>query len=107
MRYPHSTAYTLDVIKNGASTFRPEFLGWVANNWGVWLRFWEESQKVRATGRTHYSGRTIGEYIRHQTALSEPTGDYKVNDHAWPDCCRLFMALDHTAEGFFELRGRT
>jgi hypothetical protein len=98
--------YTLLVVRAGAGRYRPEFHEWLEANYGIWLRFREEADKIRAIGRTHYSGRTIGEVIRHETALREPTGDYKINDHAWPDCCRLYMALDHTAEGFFELRGR-
>lgn len=86
--------------------FRPEFCGWLQDNWSVWLRFEFEADKLRERGRSHYSARTIGEYIRHSTALKEKKPTFKVNDHAWPDCARLYVLLHPEARGFFELRGR-
>lgn len=86
--------------------FRPDFCAWLQDNWAVWLHFEFEAHKVRARGRTHYSARTIGEYIRHSTAVRERKPTFKVNDHAWPDCARLYALLHPMAAGFFEFRGR-
>ncbi len=107
MKYPHSAAYTLEVIKAGASTYRPDFLAWMADNFHVWMRFWEEANAVRMAGWSHYSGRTLIEVLRHESNLREASGRWKLNDWYTPDLCRLYMSLDHTAEGFFELRGRS
>ena len=89
-----------------SSQFRDGFSGWLHDNWAVWLRFEFEANKMRERGRRHYSARTIGEYIRHSTALRETKPTFKVNDHAWPDCARLYCELNPGAAGFFEIRGR-
>lgn len=86
--------------------YKPGFAEWVSENWGIWQRFEFEADKVRERGRRHYSARTIGEYIRHSTALKEKGGAFKVNDHIWPDLARLYLTLHPGAAGFFELRGR-
>lgn len=86
--------------------YRPGLREWVDENWSIWLRFEFEADKVRERGRRHYSARTIGEYIRHSTALKEKGGAFKVNDHIWPDLARLYLTLHPSAQGFFELRGR-
>jgi hypothetical protein len=87
-----------------ATTFREGFWHWLRDNWGIWKRFQIEADKVRGRGRAHYSARTIGEFIRHETALRE-NSTFKCNDHVWPDLARLFM-LVRKCPGFFELRGR-
>lgn len=86
--------------------YRESFIGWLQDNWSVWLRFEFEANKLRERGRRHYSARTIGEYIRHSTSLREKEPTFKVNDHVWPDCARLYMELHPAAAGFFETRGR-
>lgn len=86
--------------------YRPGFREWVDENWSIWTRFEFEANKMRERGRRHYSSRTIGEFIRHSTNLSEKGGAFKVNDHWWPSCARLYMALHPSVVGFFELRGR-
>lgn len=85
--------------------YRPGFYCWLKDNHHIFKRFIDEADKIRATGRAHYSARTIGEFLRHQTALRENGGQFKVNDHAWPDLARLYMVLRPEALGFFELRG--
>jgi hypothetical protein len=89
-----------------ADKYRPGFAEWLAENWAIWLRFEFEANKMRERGRRKWAARTIGEYIRHSTALREAGGDFKVNDHIWPDMARLYLTLHPAAAGFFELRGR-
>jgi hypothetical protein len=95
------------MLVQASDRFRHDFYHWMADNFHVWVRFREEADKIRATGRLHYSARTIGEYLRHETALREASGVWKINDHVWPDMARLYMVLEPRAKGFFELRGRT
>lgn len=90
----------------GAGDYREGFAAWLDLNWSIWLRFEFEANKLRERGRTRYSGRTIGEYIRHSTSLREKTPTFKVNDWWWPDCARLYMRMHPDAAGFFETRGR-
>lgn len=104
-----STSDVLCIVE-GSGRFRPDFLPWMRLNLHIWQRFREEADKIRATGRAHYSARTIGEWIRHETALREHSLTaiaWKINDHVWPDMARLYMAVTPAAPaGFFELRGR-
>lgn len=96
---------TLSMVHGGIG-FRSDFYDWLRENWGIWLRFCEEADKIRRTGREHYGARTIAEYIRHETALRELKGEFKLNDHATPDLARLYLATHPEAEGFFETRRR-
>lgn len=93
------------LIVEASTRYRPEFHAWLTENYWIWDRFRHEADKIRATGRKHYGARTIAEYIRHETALRE-AGEFKLNDHATPDLARLYMEIDSTAAGFFELRAR-
>lgn len=88
-----------------SDAFREDFYEYLDANWQVWLRFQQEADKIRARGRSRYSARTIGEVLRHESALSDDSG-WKLNDHIWPDMARLYLAVTPEARGFFELRGR-
>lgn len=102
---PEEGAELLDLVaKDGGNKFKAGFFYWLRDNFGIWKRFVQEADKVRAAGRDHYSARTIGEYIRHETALRE-AGEVKINNNAFPDCARLYMHM-RKCEGFFELRTR-
>jgi hypothetical protein len=98
---------TLQVVDANPS-FNEEFRQYLHENFHVWERFREEADKIRATGRRRYSARTIGEVLRHQSALREVGSQWKLNDHAWPNMSRLYMLLNPAAaaEEFFETRGR-
>jgi hypothetical protein len=94
----------LGVVVAHPAMFRADFRLWLMKNWGVWTAFSREAQRVWAAGRRHYSARTIGEYLRHQTAVREREGEFKVNDWWWPDLARLYMELHPQCRGFFETR---
>lgn len=93
------------LVKANAHLFRVDFPAWLDQNEAIFRRFVQEADRIWASGRRHYSARTIGEYLRHETALREQNITFKLNDHIWPDLARLYLLLrpDHT--GFFELRG--
>lgn len=95
------------VVDEGGAAFRAEFKGWLLENWHIWKRFVREADKVRGTGREHYSARTIGEFLRHETALRQVDTILKVDNRAFPDMARLYMRLRPEAAGFFELRQTT
>lgn len=87
--------------------FVPDFYAWLKDNLHVWERFEQEAMRVWASGRRHYSSRTLWEVMRHETALRAANdGEWKLNDHRAPDVARLFLLLHSDKAGFFELRGR-
>lgn len=96
----------LTFVKASPSQFRPDFLEWLDKNYDVWLAFRREADRVWARGRTHYSARTIGEYLRHETALAEAPNrlQLKLNDHYWPDLARLYLCYHPDRPRFFERR---
>lgn len=85
--------------------FRAGFHAWLADNYYVYDRFCEEADKVRATGRAHYSARTIAEVLRHESTVREKAGDYKLNNNFVPDMARLYGDMRGEIE-FFRERGR-
>lgn len=88
-----------------AYQFRDDFVAWLQSNMPVWEGFEHHANSVYERGRRHYSARTIGEVLRHETALAEAvTVDFKLNNNRWPDLARLYLMLYPEREGFFELR---
>ena len=78
---------------------------WLDDNHHIWLAFQEQALLVSKRGFKHYSARTIIEFLRHHTAISEKGDLWKINDHATPHLARLFMANHPELKGFFETRG--
>ncbi len=89
-----------------AGKYRADFSDWLAKNYGVWIAFEAQADKVWTAGRRRYSARTIGEYLRHESAIREEPNalGFKLNDHYWPDLARLYMDLHPDRDKFFELR---
>lgn len=99
---PRVTATTF--VRAKPDLFRADFEEWLARNWHVWQAFEREANFVWDRGRRHYSARTIGEYLRHETLVREADCDFKVNDWYWPDLARLYLMIYPDREGFFERR---
>lgn len=99
---------TMDAATHHADTFRTDLTEWLATpvNFAVWSSFVYQANAVWNKGIRHYSARTIGEYLRHHSAMSDSGTDFKLNDHLWPDLARLYMLMNPQREGFFEFRGR-
>jgi len=97
-------ATVFDRIRSKPEAYRPEFARWLVANWPIWQRFENEANNVWQCGRRRYSARTIGEVIRHHTALTSTDPAFKINDHVWPDLARLYMAMHPDRDGFFETR---
>lgn len=97
--------FVLGMAERRADSFCDDFLPWLGANYKVWERFESQANLVYGRGRQHYSARTIGEYLRHESALSAVgDGEWKLNNNRWPDLARLYLAIYPEREGFFELR---
>lgn len=97
---------TFAIARQHVDLFREGFIAWLATNAQVWTAFEREATKVWNRGRRHYSARTIVEVLRHESALAEIGGDYKLNDHHTPDLARLYALRYPDRDGLFEFRGR-
>lgn len=94
------------LLEAEAKQFRKDFPAWLHDNFHVWEAFENQADMIWARGRRHYSARTIGEYLRHESALRETAAGtgWKLNDHYWPDLARLYMLVKPERDGFFERR---
>lgn len=84
-------------------TYRLGFANWARENWGIVKAFIAQADLVRSRGRTHYSARTLVEWLRHESALREAGGIYKLDGNWVPSLSRLYMEL-RKVPGFFEVR---
>jgi hypothetical protein len=84
--------------------FTAEFLAYLPENVHVFDAFCAEVRKVRARGFKHYSARTIIESLRHNSALTEAGGAWKLNDHHTPYLARLCDLMNPHLAGLFEYR---
>lgn len=84
--------------------FRDDFGPWLLNNWHIWKYFERRANRLWDSGARHAGARMIGETIRYLSTLREKGSTFKVNDHWWPDCARLWSVLYADRRGFFETR---
>ena len=84
-----------------------EFLNWLPDNMHIWDAFVRESMSILRRGYTHYSSRTIIEYLRHNTALSQNDGEFKINNNIQPYLPRLFNLIYPQHRGLWEFRATT
>jgi hypothetical protein len=94
----------VNLVRGNPDQFSEEFTDWIVDNLHIWEAFKREATSVRNKGRTHYSSRTIVEYLRHNTALADNDSTFKINDHCVPYLGRLYVMTHPQAEGFFEFR---
>lgn len=95
----------LMVIVGNPEHFTHGFEDWVIENWPIWRRFELEAFEVIKSGRKHYSARRICESIRHETALRESGGEWKLDNRRIPDLARLFGLIHPSHANLFEYRG--
>jgi hypothetical protein len=97
-------ASPVEIVRGNRGVFRDGFADWLETpeGKGIWAEFEESALKI-ARKRSHWSARTIIEYLRHMSALRD-AGAYKINNCIAPDCARLFMLIHPEYVGFFELR---
>lgn len=100
----HTTS-PLEVARRCASAFRDDFIPWLNDNAHVYLEFEKRALQV-ARFRDHYSGYTILEVMRHDSAIGELHGEYKLNNSHCADMCRLFALCNPSQAALFEFRAR-
>ncbi|MNL51799.1 hypothetical protein D3C87_1749270 [compost metagenome] len=84
--------------------FTPAFMAYLPENLHVYEAFEREAMRVARRGFEHYSARTIIEVLRHNSALAERAGPWKLNDWHTPYLARLFALLNPAFAGLFEFR---
>ena len=92
------------IVREHRDVFRPGFGAWLAENRHVWIAFEREANRVWDRGRRHYSARTLVEYLRHETALADTGGEWKINGNVVPDLARLYRLAHPERAGLFETR---
>lgn len=88
-----------------SAVFRDGFIEWLEINIHVYLEFERRAMQV-ARFRNHYSGYTILEVMRHDSAIGELNGEWKLNNNQCADLCRLFALCNPNHSGLFEFRSR-
>lgn len=71
----------------------------------LWGLFVKEADRVRNSGRTRYSARTILEFIRHHQTMSDHRREFKINNNHQQACSIAFMKM-RNCWSFFEIRQR-
>jgi hypothetical protein len=95
----------LSVAIRHAGAFRHGFIEWLGENGHVYREFERRALQV-ARFRGHYSGYTILEVMRHDSAIGELRGEWKLNNSHCADLCRLFALCNQNHAGLFEFRAR-
>ena len=98
------TRNPLQVARQHADQFTPRFLAYLPDNLHVYEAFEREAMRIVRRGFEHYSARTIIEVLRHNSALAEHGGPWKLNDWHTPYLARLFALLNPAFAGLFEFR---
>ena len=92
------------LASENADAFTPRFLAYLPENLHVFAAFEREALRVVAKGFDHYSARTIIEVLRHNSALAERGGRWKLDDWNTPYLARLFALVHPEHAGLFEYR---
>jgi len=93
----------LTIAKLHADEFRADFPEWLRANHPIYAEFERQAMNIAAR-RDRYSARTILEVMRHNSALSENGGHFKLNNNRAPCMARLFSITHPEHAGFFQLR---
>lgn len=102
-----SAPFPLNILDANAYMFKDGFREYIAENLHVFSAFAKQAKYVRnVMRRDHYSCRTIGEYLRHNSALKEKGSGFKLNNDQIPDISRLLMLSYPELDGLFEKRCR-
>ena len=96
----------VQVAMDNADKFPDDFLHWLPANQNVFEAFAREAKKIIKRGFSHYSAKTIIEFLRHHSALhqTEPETEWKINNNYAPYLARLFDLVYPGNAGLFEYR---
>lgn len=91
------------LVNKNPDLFRPDFYNWLKDNIHIYEEFEKRALRV-AQFRKHYSARTIIETMRHDTAIRELKGNWKLNNNYTPCQARLFSLMHTEHKELFEFR---
>lgn len=80
------------------------FRVWADVNAHIVDAFCRRAMDLRVSGREHYGAKRIVEELRYDTALTERSGAWKINNSFVSRLARLAMERCHELRGFFEVR---
>ena len=102
-----SKPFPMNVVDENRHIFKDEFVEWLGNNLHVFAEFAKQARYVKnVMRRDHYSSRTIGEWLRHNSNLREKGDGFKLNNNYFPPLSRLIMLAYPELDGMFEKRER-
>ena len=84
--------------------YRAGFPEWLILNPHIWAAFAREASRIWDRGRRHYSARTIVEVLRHESALAEVGGEWKITNNVIPDLARLYVQTYPERASLLEFR---
>jgi hypothetical protein len=94
-----------ELVEDYAKGFPAKVQEWLIDNEHIWDAFVREAFKAHSAGRKHYSARTIIEFLRHHSMMSEKSGEWKINNDVVPYLARLIAKVyPNTMGSFFEYR---
>lgn len=76
---------------------------WIKYNEHIYDAF-EREALATAKKRSRYSAKTIVEFLRHHTLITESGNDWKINNYATASLARLFAKRNPAFKEFFEYR---
>lgn len=100
----HEAPLAVRVANAHADIFPEEFRAWLPANVHVYAAFEREALRVIARGFKHYSSKTVIEFLRHHSALTERDSDWKLNNNHTPYLPRLFDRIHPDHVGLWEYR---
>jgi len=92
-----------DIITQ-AETIDQEFGVWIRDNSKIYQKFEEQAKIMYTEGHIPYAARTIAEWIRHHTMLTERNSAFKLNNNAIPKMARLFVLRNPDMSALFRMR---
>ena len=81
-----------------------DFDVWLEQNLHIYEAFEREALSV-AKRREHYSAKTIVEFLRHHTMITEKEGEWKINNYATSGLARHFAKRHPIHASLFKFRG--
>ena len=81
-----------------------DFDVWLEQNPHIYKAFEREALSV-AKRREHYSAKTIVEFLRHHTMITQKEGEWKIDNYATSGLARHFAKCHPTHASLFKFRG--
>lgn len=102
-----SIASCLSVINENPNLFQVKFKSFILKNMNIYTAFEKEALAISKI-RSHYSARTIVEFLRHETNLRQDStgayGEFKISDSFTPDMARLFVLRHPSHKELFSFK---